>query len=84
MGFPNPVRESYTGANAINGLVNTAHVKITATNGKLVYTTKVEGVQLIWYWTNMSGKRASSGVYLVFVSDDQVVEKMVTKILFIK
>jgi hypothetical protein len=82
--FPNPVRESYTGAIAINGLVNKANVKITDINGNLVYTTKVEGGQVIWYGTNMSGKRASSGVYLVFVSDDQGVEKMVTKILFIK
>ncbi len=35
-------------------------------------------------WDQHEWKRASSGVYLVFVSDDQGVEKMVTKILFIK
>jgi len=82
--YPNPVRESYTGAIAISGLVNKADVKITDVSGNLIYTTKAEGGQAIWYGNNMTGRRASSGVYLVFITDDLGEEKMVTKILFIK
>lgn len=82
--YPNPVREGYTGAIAISGLVNQADVKITDVSGNLIYTTKAEGGQAIWYGNNMSGRRASSGVYLVFITDDLGEEKMVTKILFIK
>jgi streptogramin lyase len=81
--YPNPVREGYTGTIAINGLVNRADVKITDISGTLIYTTKAEGGQAIWNGSNMSGRRASTGVYLVFATDDEGNEKMVTKILFI-
>ena len=82
--YPNPVREGYTGAIAISGLVDKADVKITDVSGSLIYTTKADGGQAIWYGTNMSGRRASTGVYMVFITDDLGEEKMVTKILFIK
>ncbi|MBE0639079.1 MAG: T9SS type A sorting domain-containing protein [Bacteroidales bacterium] len=81
--YPNPVREGYTGIIAINGLVNKADVKITDISGVLIYATKAEGSQATWNGKSMDGRRASTGVYLVFSTDDEGVEKMVTKILFI-
>jgi hypothetical protein len=51
--------------------------------GTLIYATRAEGGQAIWSGYNFDGRKASTGVYLVFASDDQGNEKMVTKILFI-
>lgn len=81
--YPNPVREGYSGTIAINGLVYKADVKITDISGALIYTTKAEGGQAVWNGKSMDGRKASTGVYLVFVTDEEGNEKMVTKILFI-
>jgi len=81
--YPNPVREGYDGYIAIKGLVNNAQVKITDINGTLVYTAKAEGGQAIWDGKNFSGRRAHTGVYLVFAATENGSEKIVTKILII-
>lgn len=81
--FPNPVKETYSGAIAIEGLVNAANVKITDIEGKVVFTTKANGSQAIWYGTNFSGERVQSGVYLVFSANEEGLETMVSKIVFI-
>ena len=81
--FPNPVRESYNGPIAINGLVTDANVKITDINGNLVFEDFSKGGQAIWNGKNKNGDRASTGVYLVFSTDINGLEKMVSKILFI-
>lgn len=81
--FPNPVRESYDGLIAIRGLVKNADVKITDISGTLIYATRAEGGQAIWDGRNFDGDRARSGVYLVFISNDDGSDTMVTKILFI-
>lgn len=82
--FPNPVKETYTGPIAIEGLVQNADVKITDVNGKIVYHSKANGAQAIWYGKNFSGERVSTGVYLVFSTDADGNEKMVNKILFVR
>jgi phage tail protein X len=82
--FPNPVKETYTGPIAIEGLVQNADVKITDVNGKIVYHAKANGAQAIWYGNNFNGERVSTGVYLVFSTDTEGVEKMVNKILFVR
>ena len=81
--FPNPVRESYNGPIAINGLVTNANVKITDIDGNLVFEDFAKGGQAIWDGKNKNGERASTGVYLVFSTDINGLEKMVSKILFI-
>jgi ligand-binding sensor domain-containing protein len=80
--YPNPVRPDYSGPIAIKGLVTNADFKVTDINGNLVYSGKAEGGQAIWYGTNFDGRRAMSGVYLVFVTDSNGEETLVTKILF--
>ncbi|MBN2172567.1 MAG: hypothetical protein JW731_00445 [Bacteroidales bacterium] len=81
--YPNPVRPGYNGPIAIKGLVDNADFRITDISGTLIYNGRAEGGQAIWNGSNFSGRRAQSGVYLVFVSDDTGSEKLVTKILFI-
>lgn len=68
--FPNPVRPEYKGNIAINGLLDNSTVKITDINGTLVTELKSQGGQVLWDGNNFEGRRASTGVYLVFVSGE--------------
>jgi hypothetical protein len=81
--YPNPVKPGYTGWIAIKGLTSNATVKITDISGVLIYSTIAEGGQAIWNGANFSGERAKTGVYLVFASDANGNDKVVTKILII-
>lgn len=81
--FPNPVREDFDGYIAVKGLVSNAQVRITDINGTLVFSTRAEGGQAVWDGKNFDGKKARSGVYLVFAANDTGSEKVVTKILII-
>ncbi|MCS3799772.1 two-component regulator propeller domain-containing protein [Niastella sp. OAS944] len=82
--FPNPVPPGYNGSIAIRGVANNAIVKITELNGRLVYQTKALGSQAIWNGKNYKGQTISTGIYLVFISDENHQEKQVTKIVFIQ
>ncbi len=81
--FPNPVKPNYEGPIAIKGLMNNTTLKITDISGTLVYETKSEGGQAIWYGKNFKDERVSSGVYMVFCTSEDGAKKMVTKILLI-
>ena len=81
--YPNPVKPGYAGPIAIKGLVKDAIVKITDITGTIIYETRAEGGQAIWNGYNFDGRKARTGVYLVFVANDDGSETMVTKILFI-
>ena len=81
--FPNPVPPGYNGTIAIKGLVENALVKITELTGRLVYQTRALGGQAIWNGYNYNGVKAASGVYLVIVRDDNGIETIATKIVFI-
>lgn len=82
--YPNPVRENYNGVIAIKGVPVNSSVKITDSYGNLAYETTSEGAQAIWDGYNFDGVRAATGVYLVFVTNDDGSEKLVTKILVIR
>jgi hypothetical protein len=81
--FPNPVNHEYHGPIAITGLTQNADVKITDIRGDVVFTTTALGGRAIWDGNNFQGVRASSGVYVVFVSNADGTQKAVTKILLI-
>jgi hypothetical protein len=81
--FPNPVPPGYAGTIAIRGLVNNAIVKITELDGRLVYQTRALGGQAVWDGKDYRGRKISSGVYLVLVSDDGRKENLAAKIVFI-
>ncbi len=85
--YPNPVRPDYQGPIAIKGLPRDGNVKITDIRGKLVYETTSLGGQAIWYGEDYTGRRAASGVYLVFTASDNPFgdpDTAVTKIVFIQ
>ncbi len=81
--FPNPVPPGYAGSIAIRGLVNNALVKITELDGRLVYQSRSNGGQAVWNGLDYRGRKISTGVYLVLISDDSRREKVVTKIVFV-
>ncbi len=80
--YPNPVEQGYDGYIAVRGLVRDAVVKFTDINGRLVYHTRAEGGQAIWNGRDFDGGKVNTGVYLVYVSNDDGSETYVTKILF--
>jgi len=82
--YPNPVRPDYDGPIAIKGLARDANVKITDVNGQLVFETTALGGQAIWDGKDYNGRKANSGVYLVFSTSTSNLENpdaIVTKIL---
>lgn len=79
--FPNPVHPDYSGPIAITGLVKDADVKITDVRGNVVFKTTALGGQAIWDGNNFKGERAASGVYMVFITNEDGSQKAVTKIL---
>ena len=81
--FPNPVRETYNGIIAISGLVTDANIKITDIDGNLVFEDFAKGGQASWNGKNKNGDRVSTGVYIVFSTDTNGIEKIVSKIMFI-
>jgi ligand-binding sensor domain-containing protein len=81
--YPNPVPPGYTGTIGIKGLVNDAIVKITEMDGRLVFQTRAAGGQAVWDGKDYRGRRISTGVYLVVISDESRKEKTVSKIVFI-
>ena len=76
--FPNPVPPGYSGSIGIRGLPENSIVKITETNGRLVFQGRSLGGQLVWNGKDYNGRQAASGVYLVIAE-----EKIVTKIVLI-
>jgi hypothetical protein len=84
--FPNPIRPDYDGPIAIKGLARDANVKITDITGQLIYETEALGGQAIWDGRDYNGRKASTGVYLVFATSTQRPENpdaVVAKILFV-
>jgi hypothetical protein len=81
--YPNPVKPSYSGPVMIKGLVNKSVLKITDIAGNLVYETTAEGGQVIWDSKTISGKKVSSGVYLVMCGTSDASLKAVAKIMII-
>ena len=79
--YPNPVPGGYEGTIAIKGLTENAIVKITELNGRLVFQTRSLGGQAVWNGKNYNGSKVASGLYLVFIKNDNGEEKLVTKII---
>lgn len=82
--FPNPVRPDYDGPIAIKGFARDSNIKITDISGRLVFETTALGGQAIWDGKDYKGRKANSGVYLVYAtrtSNRDVPTAVVTKIL---
>ncbi|MBM3444361.1 MAG: hypothetical protein FJX83_05165 [Bacteroidetes bacterium] len=81
--FPNPVPSGFNGTIAIRNLPENAWVRIVELNGRLVHQTRSLGGQAIWNGKNYKGERASSGTYLIFVSNEDNTFQVAGKIFFI-
>jgi len=82
--FPNPVKPDYQGLITIQGLITDAVVKITDISGNLIYETVALGGQAVWDGKSFEGKKAHTGVYLIFCSDEDGNMTQVTKLLFVR
>ncbi|MFP4604739.1 MAG: two-component regulator propeller domain-containing protein [Bacteroidales bacterium] len=82
--FPNPVKPGYDGVITITGLVQGVNVKITDVNGNLVYETVAEGGQATWDGKTLNGRKVNTGVYLVFMTNEDGSKTHIEKILFIR
>ncbi len=81
--FPNPVLPGFSGTIAITGLVDGANVKITDVSGNLVREINGLGGTASWDGNTLSGRRAASGVYLVFSASQDGEETYIGKIAFL-
>jgi len=79
--FPNPVRPGYAGTVLIKGLMDNSIVKIADPSGNVAWEAKSDGGQVEWPITNFSGSRVTSGVYIIFATNEDGSEKVVSKIL---
>ena len=85
--FPNPVRPDYDGLIAIRGLARDATIKITDINGQLVHESEALGGQAVWDGRDYSGRKVSTGVYLVFSNSRSLLDDpdtAVTKVLIVR
>lgn len=82
--FPNPVREDYSGNVTITGLMSDSRVIITDISGNLVFKTISTGGQASWDLTTYNGRRVTTGVYLIFCSNQEGSKAFVTKVLVIR
>ena len=82
--FPNPVRPDFNNLLMIMGLVQYGQVKITDVSGNLVYQSRAQGGSISWDLIDVRGKKVSSGVYLIFSSNDDGSETFVGKFAVVK
>ena len=82
--YPNPVESGYTGLITVVGLSFDADVKILTSNGKLVAQGRSNGGTFTWNGCDRSGRRVSSGIYLVATANNDGNEGIVCKIAIIK
>ena len=82
--FPNPVSPGYAGAVGISGLTENAFVRITDISGKLIWQTQANGGMATWNVRDHQGRRAGTGIYLVFAVSNDGSESMVGKIAVVE
>lgn len=80
--FPNPVRPDYSGKITVTGLADEVNVKFTDISGNVVFTTTALGGQAIWDGKTFDGQKVSSGIYLVFCTNEDGTKTQVSKLLF--
>lgn len=82
--YPNPVRPGFAGDIKIAGLMTDAVVKITDISGNLVYETTSTGGTVLWDQTAFGKHKVASGVYMVFVSNNDGTESTTKKIMIVR
>lgn len=79
--YPNPVPSGYQGMIAVRGIAENADVRFTDISGQLVYRTTALGGQAVWNGKDYTGRKAQSGVYLVFAVNRDGTQKATAKFI---
>jgi len=82
--FPNPVRPEYNGQITVTGLMEKTQVRITDLNGNAMVSGTSLGGQFSWNGCLKNGKKASSGVYLVFCASEDGAESEACKFMIVR
>jgi hypothetical protein len=82
--FPNPVRPDFTGLVGISGLVEGANVKITDVSGRLFYETRAQGGTASWNLRDYNNVKAQTGIYLIFSTNADGTQTLVSKIAVVE
>ena len=76
--FPQPVRPDYDGPITIRGLARDSNVKITDTQGRLVFEGDAVGGTATWDGRDYNGRAAVTGVYFVWGTATEAVRRPAT------
>jgi len=82
--FPNPVEPDYEGPVSIKNLVDGSRVKITDVSGTLVYDTQSLGGQVVWNQKDYNGNTVTTGVYLIFATNNDGSQAYEGKLMLIR
>ncbi len=82
--FPNPVKPGFEGVITIRGLIENSTTTITDISGKLVYQTISNGGEVVWNGRNINNQKVSSGIYLVFATNEDGEKFLATKIMIVR
>lgn len=82
--YPNPVRPSTNAIVTIEGLSDSADVKILSASGQVVWHSNSVGGSLRWDCRDMSGRQVSSGVYHVVCKSRDSNRKIVSRIVVLR
>ncbi len=82
--FPNPVSPGFTGVITIEGVPINSEIKITDASGRLIITIEANGNTAIWDMYNTFSSEVSTGVYFVFISNEDGSSTQFGKIAIVK
>ncbi len=82
--FPNPVNPGFTGVVTIEGVPSNSLVKITDSSGRLITTIKANGNTAIWDMNNVYANEVSTGVYFIFIANEDGSTTQFGKVAIIK
>lgn len=69
--FPNPVSPDFSGLITIEGLSSGVELLITDSRGRAVYQTFANGGSVTWDLISTNGAKLTTGVYFVYVLDQE-------------
>lgn len=81
--FPNPVTVGYNGLITVTGLMENSQVSISNLSGNVLVKGISKGGQFTWDGFTAKGKRASSGVYIVFCASENGTEFQTCKFMIV-
>ncbi len=82
--FPNPVAPGFTGIITIEGVPTNSALKITDSSGRLVANIEANGNTAVWDMNNVYSTEIRTGVYFVFVFNEDGSSTQFGKIAIIK